>query len=192
MKKISWLKREAKFLQTMIPPNERVLAVVRQHKLDFSPLYPAVIIATEHHLLVCNRWFMGLKNDISFIPYSSISSYRLVNGILFSGIMLRMHGSSNDKEYILQTKKEEGEIKGLEEKDAMLLINAISTCMRLYADSSKHNGMFSKHGEQGFTITSGMEEGQAMGFRGMDNVVATEKPKEAIGKSTYMVEPIFG
>lgn len=191
MKKITWLKREAKFLQNMIPANERVLAIVRQHKLDFSPLYPAVIIATERHLLVCNRWFMGLKNDISLIPYSSIVSYRVVNGIIFSGIMIRVHGSSKDKEYIMHTKKEEGEIKGLAEADAMLLINAITTSMRIYRNSIAHGDIMANYDlDKNYTISS---EGQRSHMGpSTDDMVAGKKQNEAIANSKYvMIEHIF-
>ncbi len=121
-----WLAREIRVLRSLIPRNEKIMVITNQRRLDFSPFYPSIIVATDKRLLICNRWFLGIKGDITFLPYVNITSYRMVKGILFSSILIRIQGSAKDNSYILNGVKEEGEIRGLTEEAAMNIIKAIT------------------------------------------------------------------
>ncbi|MCL5100806.1 MAG: PH domain-containing protein [Candidatus Marsarchaeota archaeon] len=122
-----WLLREAKTLLNLVPDTENILAIARQHRANFAFLFPSIAVATDKHVIVCNRWFAGLKQDISFIPYGAIVSMRVEHSIFFSTIYLRLHGSASKKDNIFDTEKEEGEIRGLLQADALHLAKAISS-----------------------------------------------------------------
>ena len=119
-----WTRREANVLRRAVPPQEKVVALVRQRRLDLSPLFPSIVVATDKQLVICNRWFMGLKTDITFLPYSHVTSFRMVRGIFFSSVILRIRGSGQEKDYVFGG-KEEGVIKGLDEESAIRIITAV-------------------------------------------------------------------
>ena len=101
-----WLLREAKTLLNLVPDTENILAIARQHRANFAFLFPSIAVATDKHVIVCNRWFAGLKQDISFIPYGAIVSMRVEHSIFFSTIYLRLHGSASKKDtYLIQKRR---------------------------------------------------------------------------------------
>ncbi len=168
MKAGMWMRKEAKILRMAVSPEEKVVAVVQQRRLDSSPLFPSVIIATDKQMVICNRWFMGLKTDITFLPYSHVTSFRMVRGIFFSSVILRIRGSGQEKDFVFGG-KEEGVIKGLDEESAIRIINAVGEGVKAQAEiqgmptpvAFKHAGNFepsSSRNASGVTNNVGRRE----------------------------------
>ena len=124
-----WLAREARALISIIPREEKIYRMAIQRRLDNALLNPSITVATEKKLVVCNRSFLGIRHDITFIPYKAIVSMRMVNGLFFSSLHLRLHGTAHKNANSSSDIKEDGEISGLRQADAIALARAISISM---------------------------------------------------------------
>ena len=73
---------------------------------------------TNKRIIIVNRASMGLRQDYEVIPYTAIVSVRLEHGMISSTVFIRVQGYENDKG-LLAGGKQEGEIDGLKNKDAI-------------------------------------------------------------------------
>ena len=108
-------------------PDETVEGTVKQRRIGpgGSMITPTSVVVTDKRLIIVNRATLGLRQDYEVIPYNAIASVRLEHGIISSTVFIRVQGYDRDKG-LLQGGKEEGEIDGLRNKDAIELSDFIN------------------------------------------------------------------
>ena len=84
---------------------------------------PTTVVATDKRLLIINRATLGARKDIETIPYNSIASVRLENGLISSSVFIQVAGyvSPKGSQGFLKAGESEGEIPGLRRVDAKAL-----------------------------------------------------------------------
>lgn len=84
---------------------------------------PTTVVATDKRLLIINRATLGARKDIETIPYNSIASVRLENGLISSSVFIQVAGyvSPKGSQGFLKPGESEGEIPGLRKIDAKAL-----------------------------------------------------------------------
>jgi hypothetical protein len=108
-------------------PDENVEVTVRQRRIGpgGAMTTPTSVLATDKRLIILNRATLGLRQDYEAIPYNQITSVRLEHGIIASSVFIRVQGYDRDKG-LLKNGKEEGEIDGLNNKEAQTLADFIN------------------------------------------------------------------
>jgi hypothetical protein len=108
-------------------PDERVEVTARQRRVGpgGSVTAPTSVIATDKRIIILNRANLGIRQDYEVIPYKQITSVRLEHGIISSSVFIRVQGYDVDKG-LLKNGKQEGEIDGLNNKDAQALADFIN------------------------------------------------------------------
>ena len=117
-------------------PNERVDVTVKQRlnpALGGSVITPTSVIATDKRLIILNRASLRFRTDYEVIPYRQISSVRLEHGIVSSTVFIRVQGYDQDKG-LLKNGKQEGEIDGLQNKEAQELADYINKKLEAMED----------------------------------------------------------
>lgn len=125
---ISFSKKERITLSAMLIPGERAVGYAKQRRLSGAILCPNVMVATNKRVIILNRWYLGLKSDITVIRYENIASFRITHGIIFSSIKIRLKGTK-ELGTIFDDGREEGEIKGLTRDGACSVGSALNTLM---------------------------------------------------------------
>src|SRR3990170_7917613 len=80
--------QEIKKISEMLNPNEDVLVVARQSRVrpGGSAVTPNIIYATNKRIIIRDPYMMGIKENITDIPYDVITSVKLDKGLLSSTI----------------------------------------------------------------------------------------------------------
>jgi hypothetical protein len=118
---------ESRLVKDMLWPEETIEETVKQRRLGpgGSLTNPTSVICTDKRLFIINKATMGLRKDFEVIQYRQIASVRLERGIVSSSVFIRVQGYDRDKG-LLGTGKEEGEIDGLHNKDAVALADYLN------------------------------------------------------------------
>jgi hypothetical protein len=118
---------ELKLARKILWPDEDVMGTVKQRRIGpgGSVVTPTTVVVTNKRLIIINRASMGLRQDYEVVPYTAIVSVRLEHGIISSTIFIRVQGYDADKG-LLSSGKQEGEIDGLRNKDAVELSDFIN------------------------------------------------------------------
>ena len=79
---------EIKKIREMLNPHEEVLVVARQSRVrpGGSAVAPNIIYATNKRIIIRDPYMMGIKENITDIPYDVITSVKLDKGLLSSTI----------------------------------------------------------------------------------------------------------
>lgn len=80
--------QEIKKIREMSNPHEEVLVVARQSRVrpGGSAVTPNIIYATNKRIIIRDPYMMGIKENITDIPYDVITSVKLDKGLLSSTI----------------------------------------------------------------------------------------------------------
>lgn len=118
---------EIKLAQKVLWPDEQVVGTIMQRRIGpgGSVITPTTVVVTDKRLIIVNRASMGLRQDYEVVPYSAIVSVRLEHGIISSTVFIRVQGYDTDKG-LLSGGKQEGEIDGLRNKDAIELTDFVN------------------------------------------------------------------
>ncbi len=75
--------QEIKKIREMLNPDEEVLVVARQSRVrpGGSAVTPNIIYATNKRIIIRDPYMMGIKENITDIPYDVITSVKLDKGI---------------------------------------------------------------------------------------------------------------
>lgn len=120
-------KNDVKAVEKLLSENEVVDLTVKQRRVGpgGSVITPTSVVATNMRIIIVNRATLGIRKDYEAIMYKQIASVRLEHGIISSTVFIRVQGYDMDKG-LLKRGKEEGEIDGLRNKDAVALSNYIN------------------------------------------------------------------
>ncbi|HUC38855.1 MAG TPA: zinc ribbon domain-containing protein, partial [Candidatus Acidoferrum sp.] len=88
-------------------------------------------------IIIVNREMLGIRHDYESIPYGSITSVRLEQGVITSSVFIRVQGYDTDKG-LLKNGKEEGEIYGLHGGDAKDLANFLNAKIEARVEAQEH------------------------------------------------------
>jgi hypothetical protein len=118
---------ELKLVQKVLWPDENVIGTINQRRVGpgGSVITPTTVVVTDKRLIIVNRASMGLRQDYEVIPYNAIVSVRLEHGLISSTVFIRVLGYETDKG-LLSGGKQEGEIDGLRNNDAVELSDFIN------------------------------------------------------------------
>ena len=80
--------QEIKKIREMLNPDEEVLVVARQSRVrpGGSAVTPNIIYATNKRIIIRDPYMMGIKENITDIPYDVLTSVKLDKGLLSSTI----------------------------------------------------------------------------------------------------------
>jgi hypothetical protein len=118
---------DANLVKKLLFDGEGVELTVKQRRVGpgGSVITPTSVVATNMRIIIVNRATLGIRKDYEAIPYKQIASVRLENGIISSSVFIRVQGYDTDKG-LLKNGRQEGEIDGLRNKDAVALSSFIS------------------------------------------------------------------
>ncbi len=119
--------KDVEAVNKILWPDEKVEITVRQRHVGpgGSITTPTSVIATDKRVIILNRASFGIRQDYEAIPYSQIASVRLEHGVISSSVYVRVMGYDVDKG-LLKNGRQEGEIDGLNNKDAQELADYIN------------------------------------------------------------------
>ena len=139
---------EIKDIQDLISPGEEVELTVKQRRVGpgGSFITPSSVIATSNKIIIINRTNAGLRKDYEIVPYEKIASVRLAKGIISSSVYIRVEGYDREKG-LLKNGKEEGEIDGLNNRDAKDLADQINKKMESPSDLRADPGAAAPEGK---------------------------------------------
>lgn len=132
---------DIKLVERILWQGERALGSFTQRRVGpgGSVTVPTTVIVTDKRLLIVNRATLGFRHDYEVIPYPSIMSVRLEHGIISSSVFIRVLGYDTDKG-LLKNGRQEGEIDGLRNSDAIELSDFINHQIRNLADPKPNAG----------------------------------------------------
>lgn len=118
---------EAALVKDLLEPGEEVELTVRQRRVGpgGSLVTPSSVVATNKKIILVNRATLGLRKDYEVIPYLRVTSVRLEKGVISSSVFIRVEGYDRDKG-LLKNGKEEGEIDGMNNRDAKALCELVN------------------------------------------------------------------
>lgn len=118
---------ELNLARKVLWPDETVEGTIKQRRFmpGGSLITPTTVVVTDKRLIIINRASLGLRQDYEVVPYNAIVSVRLEHGIITSTVFVRVQGYEADKG-LLGGGKQEGEIDGLKNKDAVELSDYIN------------------------------------------------------------------
>ena len=106
-------------------PEETVYVTATQRKVGpgGALINQTSVVATDKRLMIINRETLGVRKDVETIPYNSIASVRLENGLISSSVFIVVAGyvSPKGEQGFLKPGESEGEIGGLHKADAKAL-----------------------------------------------------------------------
>ncbi len=128
--------KDAELVQKILWPGEKVELTGRERRAGpgGSVTSPTSIILTDKRVIIINREAVGIRKDYEVIPYKSIAGVRLEKGIIASTVFIRVLGYEKDRG-LLKDGREEGEIDGLNNRDAKLIADEINRKISGIADS---------------------------------------------------------
>ncbi|MCW6159649.1 MAG: zinc-ribbon domain-containing protein [Candidatus Micrarchaeales archaeon] len=110
-------------------PEEKVYVTAMQRKIGpgGALINQTSVIATDKRLMIINRETLGVRKDVETIPYNSIASVRLENGLISSSVFIVVAGyvSPKGEQGFLKPGESEGEIGGLHKPDAKALADFV-------------------------------------------------------------------
>ena len=114
---------ECKLAQKVLWPDEEVQGTMKQRRFlpGGSLITPTTVVVTDKRLIIINKASLGFRQDYEVVPYNAIVSVRLEHGIMTSTVFVRVQGYDSDKGLLAGSNKQEGEIDGLKNKDAVEL-----------------------------------------------------------------------
>ena len=117
-------------------PDEKVQITVRQRRIGpgGSVTVPTSVLATDKRLIIVNKATLGIRKDYEVILYRQITSVRFEKGIISSSVFIRVQGYDKDQG-LLKNGKEEGEIDGLNNRDAKGLADYVNERMTAIMDN---------------------------------------------------------
>lgn len=118
---------ELNLARKILWPDEEVEGTIKQRRFmpGGSLITPTTVVVTDKRLIIINRASLGFRQDYEVVPYDAIVSVRLEHGIITSTVFVRVQGYETDKG-LLAGGKQEGEIDGLKNKDAVELTDYIN------------------------------------------------------------------
>jgi hypothetical protein len=118
---------EKALVKELLLPDEQIEITARQRRFGpgGSMTAPTSVIGTNKRLIIVNRATLGLRKDYEVILYKQITSVRLERGIVTSSVFVRVQGYDRDKG-LLADAKQEGEIDGLNIKEAAGLVDYLN------------------------------------------------------------------
>ncbi len=118
---------ELRLAKKILWPQEEVEGTIKQRRFlpGGSLITPTTVVVTDKRLIIINRASLGLRQDYEVVPYTAIVSVRLEHGIVTSTVFVRVQGYDTDKG-LLASGKQEGEIDGLKNKDAVELTDYLN------------------------------------------------------------------
>jgi hypothetical protein len=118
---------ELRLAKKVLWPEEQVVGTIKQRRVGpgGSVITPTTVVVTDKRLIIINRASLGFRQDYEVIPYNAIVSVRLEHGIISSTVFIRVQGYENDKG-LLGSGKQEGEIDGLRNRDAVELADFVN------------------------------------------------------------------
>lgn len=118
---------DVKLVNRMLWKGEKVFGTFSQRRIGpgGSVTVPTSVVLTDMRVLIINRATLGLRHDYEVIPYPAIMSVRLEHGMISSSVFIRVQGYDTDKGF-LNNGKQEGEIDGLHNDDAIELADFIN------------------------------------------------------------------
>ncbi len=152
---------DVNLVKKVLWPNETVVGTVRQSRIlpGGSVVVPTSVIITNERIIIVNREALGIRHDYESIPYSSITSVRLEQGVITSSVFIRVQGYDTDKG-LLKNGKEEGEIYGLHGGDARDLANYLNQRLEAKAEVEER----AEESEAGVADRSGEMDSKVGGF----------------------------
>ncbi len=120
-------QEDLKLVRTQLWPDEVVEITVRQRRVGpgGSVITPTSVVGTDKRVIIINKTTMGIRKDFEIIPYDEIASVRFEHGVISSSVFIRVKGFDSDKG-LLERGKQEGEIDGLNNKDAAALADFLN------------------------------------------------------------------
>jgi hypothetical protein len=114
--------------QKILWPHETVEGTVKQRRFlpGGSLITPTSVVVTDKRLIIINRASLGLRQDYEVVPYVALVSVRLEKGIVTSTVFIRVQGYDTDRGLLANSGKQEGEIDGLKNKDAVELTDYLN------------------------------------------------------------------
>jgi hypothetical protein len=118
---------DVNYVKNQLMQGEVVGITVKQRRVGpgASAITPTSVIATNMRVIIVNKTTLGFRKDFEAIPYKQIASVRLEKGIISSTVFIRVQGFDRDKG-LLTNGKQEGEIDGLRNSDAIALNDYIN------------------------------------------------------------------
>jgi zinc-ribbon domain/Bacterial PH domain len=119
---------ELKLAQKILWPEEEVEGTIKQRRFlpGGSLITPTTVVVTDRRLIIINRASLGFRQDYEVVPYNALVSVRLEHGILTSTVFVRVQGYDTDSGLLGGSGKQEGEIDGLKNKDAIELTDYLN------------------------------------------------------------------
>ena len=126
---------ELKAVQKVLWPDEDVVGTIKQRRIGpgGSVATPTTVVITNKRIIIINRASLGIRQDYEVIPYTAIVSVRLEHGLISSTVFIRVQCYENDKG-LLAGGKQEGEIDGLRNKDAIDFSNFVNKMLEARLD----------------------------------------------------------
>jgi len=118
---------ELNLARKVLWPEEEVEGTIKQRRFlpGGSLITPTTVVVTDKRIIIINRASLGLRQDYEVVPYNAIVSVRLEHGLVTSTVFVRVQGYDTDKG-LLAGGKQEGEIDGLRNKDAVELTDYLN------------------------------------------------------------------
>jgi hypothetical protein len=109
--------------KSIIGDQEKIIATARQRSFGpgMAPVNPTTVVLTDKRVLIVNRTTLRLRKDIESIPFESIVSVRLEQGLISASIEIRVGGQATGVVGFLGKARREGQISGLRKKDALAI-----------------------------------------------------------------------
>jgi hypothetical protein len=115
-------QEDLRLVKSQLWPDEVVEITVRQRRVGpgGSVITPTSVVGTDKRVIIINKTSMGIRKDFEIIPYDEIASVRFEHGVISSSVFIRVRGFDTDRG-LLESGRQEGEIDGLNNKDAAVL-----------------------------------------------------------------------
>ncbi len=119
---------ELNLARKILWPAEEVEGTIKQRRFlpGGSLITPTTVVVTDKRLIIINRASLGFRQDYEVVPYNALVSVRLEHGIITSTVFVRVQGYDTDRGLLGGGGKQEGEIDGLKNKDAVELVDYIN------------------------------------------------------------------
>lgn len=118
------LEKETSTILGVLDRDEHITYIATERRASGAWLSPSVIMLTSKRIIIMNRLAGGIKSDMSFIPFDTISTVRVSHGILFSSLHIRIKGDLGGGG-IFNGKRKEGEIHGLARDEAEYMLQDV-------------------------------------------------------------------
>ncbi|PSN81958.1 hypothetical protein B9Q01_09360 [Candidatus Marsarchaeota G1 archaeon OSP_D] len=98
------LSQHIKKIQKFLLPGERVLVVATQSRWKRGGKFinPGTIYATDRRLIIRDPYTLGLRADITIIPYDKITGVRVKKGLLSTSLEITAAGLEGGKSAVIK------------------------------------------------------------------------------------------